>query len=137
VDPVCKPQQVVLVVDDEPAVLSLVVTILERAGFEVLSAGCPLQALQLAAQRHGTIDLLVADVVMPGLSGPMLADSLADRRPEMRHLFMAGLPDSPEIRERILARGRPFLAKPFVPQTLLDKVRGVLGEESAPLAALT
>ncbi len=121
----------VLVVDDEPMVLNLVVCILERAGFKVLRASGADEAMRLAGEHSGHIDLLLADVVMPGLSGPMLADRLLERRPGIRCLFMAGLPDTHEVQHSIVRMGRPFLAKPFFPEALLGKVRQVLIESGS------
>jgi DNA-binding NtrC family response regulator len=125
----------ILVVDDEPLVLSSVTSILRYAGYDVLKAASPSEALGLGLQHEEPIDLLLADVIMPGLSGPNLAEHFAVLHPEARYMFMAGLPDTPEIMERILSRGRPFLAKPFFPKTLIAKVGEVL--ESPRAAAAT
>jgi DNA-binding NtrC family response regulator len=120
-------REVILVVDDEPFVLNIVSCVLEQAGFTVLRASCAREALVVAGLHSDHIHLLLSDVVMPGLSGPSLADRLALIHPETEVIFMAGLPDSPEVCDRILSRGRAFLAKPFVPRTLLEKVNQVLG----------
>lgn len=122
-------REVILVVDDEPTVLNIVSTILANAEFTVLRASDPAEALDTARRHDGPIRLLVSDVVMPGMSGPDLADALATEHPETECLFIAGLPDSPEICNRILSHGRPFLPKPFLARTLLDKVRQVLAVE--------
>jgi DNA-binding NtrC family response regulator len=118
--------EVVLVADDEPCVLSVVSSILRRAGFDVLPASSGQQALAIAAARREPIHLLLADVIMPDLHGPALADAVVGIHPETACLFMAGLPDTPEICERILRRGWPFLAKPFGPAALVGKVREAL-----------
>jgi DNA-binding NtrC family response regulator len=76
---------------------------------------------------------MVSDVVMPRLSGPQLAEAFTEWHPETECIFMAGLPDSPEVFDRILSRGRAFLPKPFVPKTLLNKVYEVLA--ASPPAA--
>jgi len=122
---------VILVVDDEPFVLNIVSSILDNAGFTVLRASSPTQALDIGKEYSGPIRLLLSDVIMPGLSGPCLADLFTAIHPETECMFMAGLPDSPEICECILSRGRAFLPKPFFPRTLLNKVNEVLG--GAPL----
>jgi len=126
---------VMLVVDDEVCVLELCVAILERAGFDVLRAGSAEDALRIGAGHDQQIHLILCDVVMPEMSGPALADEFARLHPETRWLFMAGYPDSPEIIERVVARGRPFLAKPFMPQALVKKVREVLAGGGQTLAA--
>ena len=118
--------ETILVVDDEPVVLALVASILEHAGYDVLRAGSPHEALRIGLEHTASIDLLLADVIMPGLSGPALAEEFAAVHPETRWLFMAGLPDSDEIADRIIARGKPFLPKPFFPRVLVGKVEEVL-----------
>ncbi len=118
--------QVVLVVDDEPVVLNTVSKILARAGFLVLTASSGEQALRVGRDHGGPIDLILTDVIMPGLSGPRLAESFLESHPETQALFMAGLPDQPEVAEFVLARGQAFLPKPFVPGTLVSKVRELL-----------
>lgn len=119
-------RQTVLVVDDEACVLDLCAAILARAGFEVLRAASAGDALRIGQRRHDRIHLMLCDVVMPLVSGPVLAEQFQHLHSETRYLFMAGFPDNPEITERIVSRGRPFLAKPFLPQTLVQKVREVL-----------
>jgi DNA-binding NtrC family response regulator len=113
-------------VDDEPFVLSAVSGILEHAGYEVLRARSAQEALIIAVRHSEPIHLLLCDVIMPGENGPSMADRFASLHPETPSLFMAGWPDGPEVVERILARGIPFLPKPFIPETLVSKVREVL-----------
>jgi two-component system, cell cycle sensor histidine kinase and response regulator CckA len=117
----------IIVVDDEPVVLRTVSQTLQQAGFPVLSAASPSEALRLAVAHRSPIDLMVCDVLMPCMSGGRLAEEFRLLHPETQYLFMAGLPDHPEVRDHILARGYPFLAKPFLPRQLLAKVRSVLG----------
>src|SRR5437763_6727709 len=124
-------REVILVVDDEPFVLNIVCCVLENAGFTVLRAASAAEALALAGRHSEPIRLLLSDVVMPGLSGPSLALRFAQLHPETEFMFMAGLPDSPDVCDRILSCGRAFLPKPFVPRTLLDKVYEVLGSKLA------
>jgi DNA-binding response OmpR family regulator len=116
---------VILVVDDEDMVLGTVCRMLSRAGFEVLAAASSEGALSVGAGHPQPIDLMVADVVMPGLNGLAMADRFRLGHPETQLIFMAGLPDSPEI-AAILARGLAFLPKPFLPAVLVEKVREVL-----------
>jgi DNA-binding NtrC family response regulator len=124
-------REVILVVDDEPFVLNIVTNILRNAGFSVLSASSADEALEIARRNASPIHLLISDVVMPGLTGPALADRFSEIHPETECMFMAGLPDTPEVCDRILRRGRAFLPKPFVPQTLVKKVHEVLAAAPA------
>jgi len=123
--------EVILVVDDEPFVLNIVCCVLQNAGFTVLRAQSAADAMAVGSGHSEHIRLVLSDVVMPGLSGPSLAERFAQIHPETEFMFMAGLPDSPEVCDRILSCGRAFLPKPFVPRTLLDKVYEVLGSKLA------
>ena len=122
--------EIILVVDDEPVVLKIVSTILANAGFRVLSAASPAEALATAGRHPAPIRLLLSDVVMPGLRGPDFAEELAALHPETEWLFMAGLADTAEVSERIVDRGHAFLPKPFGARTLLAKVDEVLGRSA-------
>src|SRR5689334_2324851 len=117
---------VILVVDDEPLVLSSVCNVLRFAGFVVLQADGPEEALRTATERRDAIHLLLSDVIMPGLTGPRLADQVRALHPETLFLFMAGLPDHPDVVQGVLPRGHAFLQKPFLPKALVEKVRLVL-----------
>lgn len=123
----------ILVVDDEPAVLSLLCGILCSRGYEVAGAESGEKALE-AYSLNGPFDLLLADVMMPGMDGPELARRLWEKDRGLRVLFIAGLADTPMIRSAILDRGLPLLPKPFLPRDLLARVEEVLNAP-APLAS--
>ena len=118
--------ETILVVEDEPAVLSLSQRALEAHGYVVLAASDATTALRLVERHGGTIHLLLTDVVMPGMSGRDLADKLAARRPGSRVLYMSGYPGDAVVQERELKPGSAFLQKPFSPDGLARKVRAVL-----------
>jgi PAS domain S-box-containing protein len=118
--------ETILVVEDEPAVLALSRRALEAHGYVVLAASDGHDALRVVERHGGTIHLLVTDVVMPGLSGRQLADSLAARRPGIRVLFMSGYPGDAVVQHGGLPTGSAFLQKPFSPDGLARKVRDVL-----------
>jgi CheY-like chemotaxis protein len=118
---------VVLVVEDEASVLRLVRRVLEAEAMVVLSAQDAEEALLLTSQHGGVIDLLLTDVVMPGLNGLELARRVLAERPQMRVLFMSGYADHAVVQRDIVDAGRPFLQKPFAPDRLLARVRDVLG----------
>jgi two-component system cell cycle sensor histidine kinase/response regulator CckA len=117
---------VVLVVEDEASVLRLVRRVLEADGLIVLSAQDAEEALLLTSQHAGTIDMLLTDVVMPGLNGLELAKRVMAERPQLRLLFMSGYADHAVVQRDIVDAGRPFLQKPFAPDRLLARVREVL-----------
>lgn len=115
----------ILVVDDDAAVRELVGCILERGGYSVLRASDGEEALSLVETRNEAPDLVITDLVMPGLTGTELADHLTSWNPAIRVLFISGYPGEMVSRTAITA-GR-FLQKPFATDTLLEKVRELLG----------
>jgi CheY-like chemotaxis protein len=128
--------ETVLVVDDHSLVLTTLVKTLVRAGFDVLSALSGEEALEIASNMHRPIDLLVCDVILPGIQGTELARRLADVHPETRCLFISGLPDHPRITHDVATSGRALLPKPFLPQVLIRKAREVLAAEWCLLSTM-
>jgi len=118
--------ETVLVVEDEPAVLTLSRRALEAQGYVVLAASDAAAALRVVERHGGTIHLLLTDVVMPGQSGRELADRLAAQRPGIRVLYMSGYPGDAVVQHGTLPSGSAFLQKPFSPDGLALKVRDVL-----------
>jgi CheY-like chemotaxis protein len=120
------PTATILLVDDEPALLSLVKRALEAGGYEVLAAHNGLQALELCGDRKNHIDLLLTDINMPRMNGAELACSLAELMPDLPVMFMTGgRTGAPEL-EMLLQDG-PFgdcrlIRKPFTPAELLQEV---------------
>ena len=120
--------ETVLVVEDQAAVRHVTRRMLERHGYTVLEAPDGETALRIAEKHHGSVDLLLTDVVMPGLSGRQLATQLAALRPKMRVLYMSGYTDDAIMRHGILQLGVAYLQKPFTPELLAGKVRVVLDD---------
>ncbi|MBI2421820.1 MAG: PAS domain S-box protein [Candidatus Hydrogenedentes bacterium] len=118
--------ETILLVEDETALLMLVRRLLEHLGYSVLAAPSPLDALELAEQHSGGIDVLVTDVIMPGMSGRMLWDTLASRHPALKCLFLSGYTADFIAHEGILDSGVHFLAKPFTEAALAAKLRETL-----------
>jgi two-component system cell cycle sensor histidine kinase/response regulator CckA len=100
--------------------------VLDRAGYRVLEASGPRQGLQVATDYPGDIDLILSDVMMPDSEGPLLVDRLRPTRPDLRVLYMSGYPDETVDQNDEAPAGFPFLAKPFTPLALAEKVREVL-----------
>jgi len=117
--------ETVLLVDDEPSLLRFVGLALEHAGYAVLTARGAPEALAVAAGHQGSIDLLVADVVMPGTPGPELAAQLVESFPELRVLFMSGHATD-ELRRYGLPADAPLLPKPFTAADLTARLRSLL-----------
>ncbi len=118
-----RAERTVLVVEDETSVLKLVRRLLETEGLVVLSAQNADEALLLGGQHAGPIDLLLTDVVMPGLNGLALAERFETLRPGTPVLFMSGYADAAVVQREIIDAGRAFLQKPFAPDRLLSRVR--------------
>jgi PAS domain S-box-containing protein len=117
----------VLLVEDEPVVRRLVESVLRGAGYEVVAASDGQEALRRAADLDGPFDLLLTDVVMPGMSGRELRDVLVAERPGLRALFISGYPAMPGAPGEVIEGGRdPFLAKPFTGPQLLRAVAEAL-----------
>ncbi len=124
---------VVLVVEDEAMVLRLAVRVLESRGYHVLSASTAEEALAIAGEQSGEIDLLITDVILPGMNGSALAQTLAESRPGMRVLFASGYTDNMIQQHGVLGPGVEFLQKPYMPSTLLTRVREVLAPAASAL----
>ena len=118
--------ETILVVEDEEALRKVALRALEAAGFKVLTAADGNEALMKSAQHAGDIQLLLTDVVMPGMSGRVLAQELAKTRPTIKVVYMSGYTDNAIVHHGVLDPGTHFLAKPFTSADLTQKVREVL-----------
>ncbi len=118
--------ETVLLVEDEESVRNLTRRLLEHHGYTVLSAPDGETALDLARLHPGKIDLLLTDVVMPGMSGPHLADVLIPARDGMRCIFMSGYAATTLEQKILLRRDAAFLQKPFTAMELVRRVREIL-----------
>jgi two-component system, cell cycle sensor histidine kinase and response regulator CckA len=118
----------ILLVDDEEIVLRMAGEVLTAAGNRVLAAADPERAITVCREHDGDIQLLLTDVVMPGMSGPRLAERIRALRPGIRVLFMSGYPDTVLEEEGGLEAGAKLLEKPFAPSHLTRTVRDLLGQ---------
>jgi len=120
--------ETVLVVEDEDAVRDQAVLVLSSYGYSVLDAADAQAAIETSRNYPGPIDLLLTDVIMPGLNGRELADQLQAERPETRVLYISGYAGDAIESHGVQAQGLAFLAKPFTLEDLLRKVRSVLDQ---------
>jgi two-component system cell cycle sensor histidine kinase/response regulator CckA len=118
--------ETILLVEDEEVVRVLEREVLERHGYTVLEADRPEHAIALARTHEGVIDLLLTDVVMPGMSGDKLAQVLLAERPHMKVIFTSGYAADMIAQRGLLAPGTAFLPKPVTPASITAKVRDVL-----------
>ena len=122
--------ETILVVEDEESLLEIAKESLESFGYTVLTASSGPDALKLVSANEGTIDLMLTDVVMPGMSGRELADTLKQKLPELKVIFMSGYTDDSVVRHGVNHEKVAFLQKPFAPFDLLKKVREELDKHS-------
>jgi len=120
--------ETILLVEDEEQVRVILLNVLRRQGYRVLSAQNAGEALLLCEGHPDPIHLLVTDVVMPQMSGPELAKRLAQPRPEMKVLCMSGYTDDSIVRHGVLSTGFAFIQKPVTPVLLSRKIRELLDE---------
>ncbi|HEX3000138.1 MAG TPA: ATP-binding protein, partial [Armatimonadota bacterium] len=123
--------ETILLVEDEDAVRESVRELLDANGYHVLDASNGDAALALCGERQEPIHLLLTDVVMPGMSGNVLAERLRRMRPGIKTLFMSGYTEDAIVHHGVLLDGVSFLQKPFSPRTLASKVREVLDTGTA------
>ncbi|MCZ7649406.1 MAG: response regulator [Planctomycetota bacterium] len=119
--------ETILLVEDEQSVREIARLVLQRYGYEVLEARNGREGLEAARQREGPIHLLLTDVVMPELGGRQLAETLQERIPSLKVLYMSGYIADAAVHHGIVEQNVAFLNKPFSPQALARKVREVLG----------
>ncbi len=120
--------ETILLVEDEPALLDMVCSMLLDAGYTVLAAGTPEQALELARQHGTTIDLLLTDVVMPSMNGRDLHDQLTTELPSLPCIFMSGYTADVIADRGVLEDNVHFVQKPFTALAIGRKIREVLTE---------
>jgi len=127
-------KETILLAEDEEMVRELASVILRNLGYTILEAKQGDEALRVFGQHKGTIDLLLTDVVMPGMSGRELAGRLASLGLKVKVLYMSGYTDDAIVRHGVLEKGVEFIQKPFTVARLAKKVREVLDKDSKPLA---
>jgi DNA-binding NtrC family response regulator len=109
-------------VDDDPAILNFVQEVLQPAGYRVLIAEGGWSAVEVYESAHRPIDLLLTDVIMPDLTGPVLAERLRSQQPDLRVLFISGFHDADLVQRFASRKGFILLPKPFSPDGLLKGV---------------
>lgn len=122
-----------MLVDDEDYIRELVGAILSIEGYNILEAGSGAQALKVCDGFEGKIHLLLTDVVMSPMSGGELVNEIMPRRPDLKVLYISGFPDDAMVQYGINQSQVAFLAKPFTPKALVQKIRSIL--DAVPVQA--
>jgi CheY-like chemotaxis protein len=124
--------EAVLVVEDEPAILAIARQVLDTLGYRALAASSPAEALAAADRHGGKIDVLLTDVIMPGMNGRELYERLAAARPALRCLYMSGYTADVIADRGVLEPDVQFIAKPFSTSDLALTLRDVLDRPGPP-----
>ncbi len=127
----------VLVVEDETGIRSLLRIALEQSGYHVLEAGTGPEALRIAEEYEGTIDVLLTDVIMPEMSGRTLAEQLGPQRPELHVIFMSGYTDDEIVSHGVLDPGVAFIQKPFSPSEITSRIATILKKNPVDSEGIT
>lgn len=125
-----EPADTILIVEDEAGIRALVRKILKREGYQVLEAGSAEEALSIASGHRGTIQLLLTDVMLPGMSGRELAEKLRAAMPKLKVLYVSGFTSDEDVVAARFPPGARFLQKPFTLNALVGKVRESLADQS-------
>jgi CheY-like chemotaxis protein len=121
----------ILLVEDEPTVRNLLREVLQRSGYMVLACAHPEEGIESALRHAGPIDLLLTDVVMPGMNGQVMAKRIVESRPEVCVVFMSGYTEHVLLQDGNLEPRVEYLQKPFSLRTLREKVALLLDERRA------
>jgi len=124
--PLPKGQETILLVEDEPGILQITSLLLGKQGYTLLTAGTPGEAMRLAQEHVGEINLLITDVIMPEMNGKDLANRLQSLNPHLKCLYMSGYTSDIIAQHGVLDEGVYFIQKPFSLPDLSTKVREVL-----------
>lgn len=124
--------EIILMVEDELAILRTGQKMLESLGYKVVTVANPIEALSVAMKHSGEIDLLISDIVMPEMNGPDLAAALTTTWPDLKTLFISGYTSEAIVGQGLLNKPFAFLGKPFSQKEIALKIAGLLGSRSKP-----
>ncbi len=118
--------ETIMVVEDEYMVRELVCDTLRNSGYKVIEATNGKEAIEIFEKNKKKIDMILTDVIMPEMSGRKLIETLSEKLPHLKALYMSGYTDDAIIRHGVLEPGMDYIQKPFTPKSLIQKIREVL-----------
>lgn len=118
--------KIVMIVDDEPEIRKLVAAMVGQFGYQVLTADSGEHAITLFRKHKEPVELLITDVVAPGMSGPMLADKLTALQPDLKVLYISGYDNTHVVQKYVVEKGHALLPKPFTADALREKMESLL-----------
>jgi len=118
--------ETILIVEDDPMLLKVAGNMLRQYGYEAIEVGDGREAMRIAEEFEGSIDLLLTDVIMPGMGGRDLAEKMKSKRPGIKIIYMSGYTDNTIVHNGALEEDVVLVEKPFTPETLVKKIREVL-----------
>ena len=127
-------KKTILVVDDEPDIRKLVAAMATQSGYSVITADSGEHALSILKNLKEPLELLITDVVQPGMSGPMLADKLVAMQPDLKVLYMSGYDNTMVVQKYVVEKGHALLPKPFSAEEFYAKVKETLQAKAATQA---
>jgi two-component system, cell cycle sensor histidine kinase and response regulator CckA len=123
-------RKTILVVDDEPEIRKLVSAMVTQFGYNALTADSGEHAITMYRNLNTPIELLITDVIAPGMSGPMLADKLSALQPDLKVLYISGYDNTHVVQKYVVERGHVLLPKPFTMEELRGKMLQLLPVEA-------
>jgi CheY-like chemotaxis protein len=120
--------ETILLVEDESSIMKMTTSMLKRLGYQVIAAETPDEAIRMAQECKGKIDLLMTDVIMPNMNGSDLASTIMAIKPDIKLLFMSGYTANVIAMHGVLDEGVHFIQKPFLRKDLITKIREALDD---------
>ena len=128
--------ETILVVDDDDSIRNMIVDTLKPLGYTTLEASCAEDALELSRLSANKIDMVLSDVIMPGMNGPQLVDAIKQNQPDIHVIMMSGYTDNVITHQEVLQKNYTLLNKPLLPTTIAVKIRNILdNKQDNPAAA--
>jgi signal transduction histidine kinase/CheY-like chemotaxis protein len=130
-------RETILVVDDDESIRAMILDTLQPLGYTALEAASAAEAIELSESYPEKIDMILSDVIMPGMNGPQLVDVVMQQRPGIRAILMSGYTDNAIVHNQITQKNHTLLNKPILPIALAGKIRNVLDTKQMEAAAMT